>query len=137
MACFSVGVVEICSLALVPLALPSEDIGAAVRALGTIRSTGSSVAIAIYTTILTNKPAEFMGPKVSNAAFAAGLPDSSIATLLKALKSGDFGALPGINAQITAAVAAASAGAAAEAFRFGSQHKILMHSINNMWYRYV
>ena len=120
MACFSIGLVEICSLSLAPLALPSEDIGAAVGALGSIRSTGSSVAIAIYTTILSNKLAEFMDPRVSNAALAAGLPDSSIAALLKALTSGDFRTVPRINAQIIAAVAAASAGAAADAFRFAS-----------------
>ena len=52
MACFSVGVVETCSLALAPLALPSEDIGAALGALGSIRSAGASVATAIYVTIL-------------------------------------------------------------------------------------
>lgn len=44
MACFSVGIVETCSLALAPLALPSEDIGAALGALGSIRSGGASVA---------------------------------------------------------------------------------------------
>jgi MFS family permease len=124
MACFSIGLVEICSLSLAPLALPSEDIGAAVGALGSIRSTGSSVAIAIYTTILSNKLAKFMDPRVSKAALAAGLPDSSIVALLKALASGDFRAVPGINAKIIAAVAAASAGAAADAFRFGSTHKV-------------
>lgn len=37
MACFSVGIIETCSLALAPLACPSEDIGAALGALGSIR----------------------------------------------------------------------------------------------------
>ncbi len=41
MACLSIGVVETCSLVLVPLALPTEDIGAALGALGSIRSSGS------------------------------------------------------------------------------------------------
>lgn len=71
MACFSVGVIEACSLSLgeyqysckerngrmltmisAPLALPSEDIGAALGALGSIRSGGASVATAIYVSIM-------------------------------------------------------------------------------------
>jgi hypothetical protein len=34
MACFSVGIIETCSLALAPLACASEDLGAALGALG-------------------------------------------------------------------------------------------------------
>lgn len=117
MDCWSLGVVETCSLALAPLALPTEDIGAALGALGSIRSAGASVAVAIYVTILTNKLNQFLAPAVETAALAAGLPKSSLPTLLKALALGDFSAVPGINTEITAAVGAAEANAAARAFQ--------------------
>ena len=86
-------------------------------ALGSIRSGGASVAVAIYTTILSNKLTEFMGPKVTAAALAAGLPKTSITALLESLALGDFSSVPGINARIIAAVGAATAMAAADAFR--------------------
>lgn len=117
LACISVGVIETCSLALAPLPLPTEDIGVALGALGTIRSAGASVATAIYTTILTNKLTKFMNPSVTAAALAAGLPSDSITALLQAISSGDLDSVPGINPQISAAVGAASALAAANAFR--------------------
>jgi MFS family permease len=115
---WSLGVVETCSLALAPLALPTEDIGAALGALGSIRSAGASVATAIYTTILSNKLSQFLGPAVEKAALAEGLPKSSLASLLEALAAGaGFDSVPGINAQITASIGTAEAHAAADAFR--------------------
>src|ERR1700733_10714989 len=51
MACYSVGVIETCSLSLAPLSCATEDIGAALGALGSIRSGGASVATAISLTI--------------------------------------------------------------------------------------
>jgi hypothetical protein len=55
MACFSVGIIEIWSLTLAPLAVPSEDLGVALGALGSIRTAGASVATANYVTILSNR----------------------------------------------------------------------------------
>lgn len=118
MACFSVGVVETCSQALVPLALPTEDIGAALGALSSIRSAGSSVAVAIFVTILGNKLLELVPPAVTEMAIEAGLPPSSIPTLLTDLTTGVFTDVPGITTQIIAAVAAAQAQAAADSFRY-------------------
>jgi hypothetical protein len=43
-ACFWLGVIEIVSLALAPLACPTKDIGAATGALGSLRSAGANVA---------------------------------------------------------------------------------------------
>lgn len=117
MACFSIGIIETCSLALAPLALPTEDIGAALGALGSIRSGGASVATAIYTTILSNKLTQFLGPAVETAALAAGLPKGSLPALLEGLTAGHFSSVPGINAQIIAAVGSAESTAAANAFR--------------------
>jgi MFS family permease len=119
MATVSVGVLESCSLALAPLALPTEDIGAALGALGSIRSGGASVALAIYVTILNNKLVAFVPPRVSEAATAAGLPASSLTALLTALTTGvGLEEVPGINPQILAVAAAAQSSAAADAFRY-------------------
>ena len=135
MACFSVGVVETCSLALAPLALPSEDIGAALGALGSIRSGGAAVvcachaylqcrklmfiqATAIYVTILNNKLTKFVPAYVSPAATGAGLPQSSLPALFTALATGNLTAVPGITPAITLAVGSANAMAAADAFRY-------------------
>ncbi|KAK4941425.1 hypothetical protein LTR10_018694 [Elasticomyces elasticus] len=118
MACFSIGIVETCSLALAPLSLPTEDIGAALGALGSIRSGGASVAVAIYTTILSNKLTQYTAPAVEKAALAAGLPKSSLPALLEGLALSNFTAVPGINTKITAAVGGAEASAAAESFKY-------------------
>jgi MFS family permease len=118
MACYSVGIIETCSLALAPLALPTEDIGAALGALGSIRSGGASVATAIFVAILTNKLTALIPTAVSAAALQAGLPKTSLTTLLADLATGDFSNVPGISARIIAAVGAATAQAAAESFRY-------------------
>lgn len=118
MACFSIGIIETCSLALAPLALPTEDIGAALGALGSIRSGGASVATAIYTTILTNKLDAFLPPAIANAALDAGLPKSSLPALMKDITTGDFSNVPGISSAIIAAVGIAQASAAAHAFQY-------------------
>ncbi|KAK5689220.1 hypothetical protein LTR17_026422 [Elasticomyces elasticus] len=118
MACFSVGIVETCSLALAPLALPSEDIGAALGALGSIRSGGAAVATAIYVTILSNKLTQYVPQYVTPAALSAGLPETSLVDLFTALTAGDFTTVPGITPEIIAAVGAANASAAAKAFQY-------------------
>lgn len=122
-----------------PLALPSEDIGAALGALGSIRSAGASVATAIYvsaprreaaefnvqtlmpgsqTTILNNKLADYLPKYVTPAATNAGLPQSSLPALFAAITAGDLTTVPGITPRITAAVGVASAQAAAISFRY-------------------
>ncbi|KAL5362255.1 fungal trichothecene efflux pump [Aspergillus floccosus] len=118
MACFSVGIIETCSFALLPLSLPTEDIGAALGALGSIRSGGASVATAVYTTILNNKLNALVPPAVTAAAVKAGLPQASVEDLLSNLSAGKFENVPGINDGIVAAVGAAKSSAAANAFRY-------------------
>ncbi|CAI7580078.1 unnamed protein product [Penicillium manginii] len=116
--CFSVGIIETCSLSLAPLTLPTEDIGAAVGALGSIRSGGASVATAIYVTILNNKLATLLSPAMVKAAESAGLPESSVSALEAAISSGDYSNVPGINSKISTAINTAKAAAAANAFKF-------------------
>jgi hypothetical protein len=118
MACFSVGIIETCSLALAPLACASEDLGAALGALGSIRSGGASVATAIYSTILSNKLGKYVPELVTPAALNAGLPSSSLPDLYTNLSAGTLAKTPGINAVVIAAVTTADANAAAEAFKY-------------------
>jgi len=118
MACFSVGIIETCSLALAPLACASEDLGAALGALGSIRSGGASVATAIYSTILSNKLGKYVPELVAPAALSAGLPSSSLPSLFTNLTAGTLPKVPGINENIIAAVTAANSQAAAESFKF-------------------
>ena len=118
MACFSVGIIETCSLALAPLACASEDLGAALGALGSIRSGGASVATAIYSTILSNKLGKFVPEYVTPAALAAGLPSSSLTDLYTNLSAGTLDKTPGIDASIIEAVTTADADAAADAFKY-------------------
>lgn len=118
MACFSVGIIEACSLSLVPLSCPSEDLGVALGTLGSIRSGGAAVATAIFVTVLTNKLTAFIPAKVTPAALQAGLPQSSLKELFANLATGSLAKTPGINAGIIEAVVAANAQAGAEAFRY-------------------
>ena len=118
MACYSVGVIETCSLALAPLSCASEDIGAALGALGSIRSGGASVAVAIFVTILDNKLTKLVPQYVAPAALNAGLPKTSLTVLFTSLATGKFDLVPGITPKIIAAVAAANAQAGADSFRY-------------------
>ena len=118
MATFSVGIIEICSLALAPLSCATEDIGAALGALGSIRSGGASVATAIFSTILTNKLTKYTPLYVLPAALDAGLPQSSIKALFANLAVDELAETPGITPKIITAVVAANAQAGADSFRY-------------------
>jgi hypothetical protein len=118
MACFSVGIIETASLALAPLACASEDLGAALGALGSIRSGGASVATAIYSTILSNKLGKFIPEYVTRAALSTGLPSSSLPSLFTNLTAGTLAKVPGIDEEIITAVVNANASAAAMAFKY-------------------
>jgi hypothetical protein len=118
MACFSVGVIETCSLALAPLACASEDLGAALGALGSIRSGGASVATAIYSTILSNKLSKLIPEYVTPAALNAGLPSSSLTSLYGNLTAGTLANVTGINEEIIGMVVKANAEAAAKSFQY-------------------
>ncbi|KAK0812853.1 hypothetical protein LTR02_003130 [Friedmanniomyces endolithicus] len=95
-----------------------EDIGAALGALGSIRSGGASVATAIYVAILTNKLTKYVPEYVTPAALNAGLPETSLKQLFAALTTGAFAKVPGITPEIIAAVGAANASAGAKSFQY-------------------
>ncbi|KAK0388942.1 hypothetical protein NLU13_2519 [Sarocladium strictum] len=111
---FMVGFIELASLALAPLFCKAEDIGVASGLLASIRSAGGSVAVAVYTTILSNRLATTIPGNLIPAATAAGLPQSAIPQLLAAVPKKDFSSFP---SAVQEAVRGALPYAYAEAFK--------------------
>lgn len=76
---------------------------------GVARFAGGSVAISIYTTILTNVQGNEAAQIVPAAAIAAGLPESSAEALLAALPLGSaaLAEVPGITTEIIMAASEA------------------------------
>ncbi|KAK4934944.1 hypothetical protein LTR10_023910 [Elasticomyces elasticus] len=77
-----IGCIELLTILLIQLATPDEWIGFANGAIGLARCMGGSVGTAIYTTIFTSKAAEFIPTRVAAAAVEAGLPQTSLPSLL-------------------------------------------------------
>ncbi|KAF2815685.1 uncharacterized protein BDZ99DRAFT_120678 [Mytilinidion resinicola] len=115
-ACWCIGVIECIAVVLTPLSCPPEDLGAALGALGSVRSTAAMCATAIYVAILNSKLASITPALVSQAALKNVLPASSIPTLLMDTATGNFTNVPGITPGITLAVEAAMAEASARSF---------------------
>ena len=101
---FWVGFIELTSLALAPLFCKPADIGLASGMLASIRSAGGSIAVAVYTTILTNRLTTTIATNVGSAAVEAGLAESRVAALVAAVKAGTWKKLPDITDAIAAAV---------------------------------
>lgn len=116
-ACWCVGVLECVAVVLTPLSCPPEDLGAALGALGSIRSTAATCATAIYVAILNNKLGSITPKLVSAAAVKNGLPVSSLPTLLADTTTGNFSGVPGITPGITMAVGAAMQEASRRSFQ--------------------
>ncbi len=86
-----------------------QEIGTAMGIGGSIRSTISSIASTIYTVILSNRLAQTVPSAVGLAATGAGLPSSSIPSLLQALSLGTtaaFQTVEGLTPQIQEAATA-------------------------------
>jgi hypothetical protein len=109
-----VGFIELASLALAPLFCKAEDIGLASGLLASIRSAGGSIAVAVYTTILSNRLTDTIPQKLIPAATAAGLPASDVPSLLAAVTTKDFSAF---SSSVQEAVAGALPYAYAAAFK--------------------
>jgi hypothetical protein len=93
------------------------DIGLVTGVLGAIRTGLSAIATSMYASILTTESSKYIPIKVVPAALAAGLPESSLESLLSSIAKGDFAAVPGISPQIIAATGAAVKDAYAVSFR--------------------
>ncbi|KAJ9310837.1 hypothetical protein DTO271D3_8880 [Paecilomyces variotii] len=106
-----VGFQEMISIIMSALICKPEDIGLASSFLAAIKQVVGTIATAIYVSILTNRLDETLAPTVTPAAVKAGLPKSSIPTLLKAIAAGTSDALdsvPGMTSKIAAVVGEAT-----------------------------
>ena len=96
------------------------EIGTAGGLAGTIRSTGSTIAVTILSTVLTNRLGKTIPKYVVQAATAAGLPVSSIPALISGLGGLtplNSGTVPGLTSKIIASATQAYKVAYAEAFK--------------------
>ncbi|KAI1320317.1 trichothecene efflux pump [Xylariaceae sp. FL0255] len=114
---FFVGIVDNLTFAGVTLVIEPQDIGLATGILGSIRALGGAVAEVLYVSVLDTRLAEVMPSTVGNAAVAAGLPESSVATLLADISTGNFTNVPDINDNIIAAASAGLKEAYAKSFQ--------------------
>ncbi|CAK7244552.1 MAG: hypothetical protein STHCBS139747_006094 [Sporothrix thermara] len=101
---FFVGFIELTSLALAPLFCKAEDIGLASGLLASIRSAGGSVAVAVYSAILSNRLLDTIPANIVPAVEAAGLSENEVPALLTAYKAGNLTAYsPAVRAAVDAA----------------------------------
>lgn len=114
---FFVGFIELASLALAPLFCKASDIGLASGLLASIRSAGSSVAIAIYVAILNNRLSTTMVENIRAIAPEAGIPSAQIPAIAAAAQAGNLDELPGIRPAILAAVSKIIPTAYSQAFK--------------------
>ncbi|KJR88486.1 siderophore iron transporter [Sporothrix schenckii 1099-18] len=111
---FFVGFIELTSLALAPLFCRAEDIGLASGLLASIRSAGGSVAVAVYSAILSNRLLTTIPANIGPAVEQAGLPASDVPALLKAYTAGN---ITSYSPAVQAAVAVADPIAYTQAFK--------------------
>ncbi|KAJ4286774.1 hypothetical protein N0V90_013026 [Kalmusia sp. IMI 367209] len=114
---FFVGFIELAALSLAPLFCKAEEIGVSSGMLASIRAGGGSIAVAVYSTILTNRLATTIPSVVGGAATAAGLPASEVPEVLAAVSAGTVAEVPGISSSVLAAIAEAVPTAYSQAFK--------------------
>ncbi|KAI1076195.1 trichothecene efflux pump [Whalleya microplaca] len=114
---FFVGVIELCALALAPLFCKPADIGVASGLLASIRSAGGSIAVAVYSSILSNRLTTTVPANVGPAAVAAGLPESQVPALVAAVLKSKLDTFPGLTDAVKGAVASVLPIAYSQAFK--------------------
>ncbi|OAG44818.1 hypothetical protein AYO21_00779 [Fonsecaea monophora] len=95
--------------ATVSFTVPAEDIGLAVGVSNGLRVLAGGVATAIYNSIMANQQAKLHARDIPPAVLDAGLPRSSLATLMSVVASGGSTAslqkIPGVTSGVLAALA--------------------------------
>ncbi|KAI0853470.1 hypothetical protein F5Y00DRAFT_224737 [Daldinia vernicosa] len=114
---FFVGVIEVCALALAPLFCRPVDIGLASGLLASIRSAGGSIAVVVYSSILSNRLASTFPANVGPAAIAAGLPAEKVPALVAAVLGSKLATFLGLSDARKAAVASVLPIAYSQAFK--------------------
>jgi hypothetical protein len=119
-----VGYLELASLTLAPFCLAPGDIGMATNLLASTRSACASIALSVYITILNNRMATNIPKTVGPAATSAGLPSTSVSSLLSGFATGNFTLVEGLSPSILATATTAYKTAAANSF-----HTVYLTSI--------
>ncbi|KAL5340899.1 fungal trichothecene efflux pump [Aspergillus crustosus] len=102
----------------VTLLVEPQDIGLATGVLGSLRALGGAVAQAVYTSVLDNELKKNIPKYVGTAATQAGLPSSSLSSLLAALSAGtSTESIPGATGAVIDAATAAMKIAYSRSFR--------------------
>lgn len=118
---FALGIMEGVALTATTYPLRSQqEIGSAGGVTGTIRLFVSTIATAVYNTVVRNRLSSTVPANVGPAATRAGLPESSLPALIAALRAGkplDSSIIPGLNGAIEAAARLAYRVATAQAYR--------------------
>ncbi|ORY09230.1 fungal trichothecene efflux pump [Clohesyomyces aquaticus] len=114
---FFVGFIELAALSLAPLFCKPDDIGLSSGMLASIRAAGGSIAVAVYSTVLTNRLSTTIPSVVGGAAVDAGLPASELPTVLTAVAAGTLAKVPGVSQGVMTAIAAAIPTAYGQAFK--------------------
>ncbi|KAI0184501.1 fungal trichothecene efflux pump [Xylaria flabelliformis] len=114
---FFVGVIELTALAIAPLFCKPADIGLASGLLASIRSAGGSVAVTVYSTILSNRLKYTVPHNIGPAAIAAGLPEDRVPALASAVLGGSLAKFPGITDSVLKAVSSVLPTAYSQAFQ--------------------
>ncbi|TKA76207.1 hypothetical protein B0A55_06592 [Friedmanniomyces simplex] len=111
------GYVENLTLSAITLVWEPEDIGLVAGMMGCIRTAAGALATSMYSSILATELQKYLPEFVGPAATAAGLPVASLPALLAGVGAGSFDAVPGINADVLAAIGSPIKEAYAMSFR--------------------
>ncbi|KAI1756854.1 fungal trichothecene efflux pump [Xylaria castorea] len=114
---FFVGVIELTALAIAPLFCKPKDIGLASGLLASIRSAGGSVAVTVYSTILSNRLKFTVPHNIGPVAIAAGLPEDQVPALASAVLGGSLAKFPGLTDSVLKAVSSVLPTAYSQAFQ--------------------
>ncbi|TRX95059.1 hypothetical protein FHL15_004144 [Xylaria flabelliformis] len=114
---FFVGVIELTALAIAPLFCKPADIGLASGLLASIRSAGGSVAVTVYSTILSNRLKYTVPHNIGPVAIAAGLPEDQVPALASAVIGGSLAKFPGLTDSVLKAVSSVLPTAYSQAFQ--------------------
>lgn len=98
------GWLEVVGLGITGISIEDQnDIGTAVGVAGSIRSSVSTIASAVYTSILTNRLGKTISHEVPPKLIAAGLPATSVKAFLSAISIGTpaaFAKVQGLTGEI-------------------------------------
>jgi hypothetical protein len=117
LGCFFIGWNETVTLSLSGIELlDQQEIGTAIGAAGSIRSAISTVASAVYLSVLSNRMSQTIPALVPPALTAAGLPAASVPGFIAGLTTGSFDGVQGLTSSILAAGTEAYKQASSDAY---------------------